>query len=177
VDDLVADIYRVIGPPPTAKHALVAAARMTLRKPGRADGAGDGKGNGLTVAAGAIGGLLGGALGGVLVAVLARKAARTPNGAVIGDAQAALGLRRDMAMAVNHHHLLVFSTDALTRRHPRKLYGRIPLEAVDVVEATGKSLRLRLHGVPAMVTGRPQDVEAIAAAIHAVREAAVVPAF
>jgi hypothetical protein len=177
VDDLVADIYRVIGPPPTAKHALVAAARMNLRKPGRADGAGDSPSNTGTAAAAVVGGLIGGAVGGIAVGLVARKATRSPGEAVIGDAHAALGLRRDMALAVNHHHLLVFSTDALTRRHPRKLYGRIPLEAVEVIEASGKSLRIRLHGVPATLAGRPQDVAAVAEAIHAVHDAGAVPVF
>jgi hypothetical protein len=176
VDDLVAEIYRVIGPPPTAKHALVAVGRTKLRKPGAGEGAGDGK-SGAWAAMGAIGGVFGGAMGAVVVSLLARKASRTPNEAVIGDAHAALGLRREMVLGVNHHHLLVFSTDALTRRRPRKLYGRIPLEAVEIIEADGKALRLRLHGVPATLAGRPQDVAAVAAAIHAVREAAVVPAF
>jgi len=176
VGDLVADIYRVIGPPPTAKHALVAAARIKLRRPGPNDGVGDGRSAGW-MAAGVLGGVFGGALGGVVVALLARTVSRSPGEAAIGDAHAALGLRREMAMAVNHHHLLLFSTDALTRRHPRKLYGRIPLDGVEIVEASGKSLRIRLHGVPATLAGRPQDVTALAAAIHAVREAAVVPAF
>jgi hypothetical protein len=178
VDDLVADIYRVIGPPPTAKHALVAAARLSLRKPGRGDGsaAGEGAANGWAVA-GAVGGVAGGALGAVAVGLLARKVSRSPGQTAVADAHAALGLRRDMAMAVNHHHLLVFSTDALTRRHPRKLYGRIPLEAVEVVEVAGKALHLRLHGLPTTVAGRPQDIAAVAAAIHAVRDAGVVPAF
>jgi hypothetical protein len=177
VDDLVADIYRVIGPPPTAKHALVAVARLHLSKPGRADGVdGGGKSDAWTLA-GVAGALLGGVLGGLVVGLLARSASRSPGKTAMADAHAALGLRRDMVVGVNHHHLLVFNTDALTRRHPRKLYGRIPLDAVEIVEATGKTLRLRLHGVPAGITGRPQDVAAVASAIHAVRDAAAVPAF
>ena len=156
--NLIQQTYEVIGLPPTSAHELVAAVRLDRRPPRSRQQA--------MLVGGAVGGIAGALVG---AAVTQGSGGTSPDAALaINRAHEALGVRNEMVVACNHHHLLLLSTNALTRSRPRKLHGRIPLDEVDIDSVDDSVITLRLHKVPTMLRGSRKDVAAFAAALIAV---------